>query len=89
MKNNFLKFNKQQKSWIYLLEGRQESPFAPRSHNQRKVPGMAGAHITSTEIDMLQVKQPVGFVVDDEAHEQQLLDELKTWLLTDEEVEIE
>ncbi|APC48299.1 hypothetical protein BME96_09020 [Virgibacillus halodenitrificans] len=84
-----LKFNSIRKPWLYLLKGRSESPYAPINHNLLSVPGMPGAHIQSTETGVLYVKQPVGFTVKDEVHEQQILDELKSWLITEENQEIE
>lgn len=82
-------YNGIRKEWLRLERGRRESPFAPLNHNLTHVPGMAGGHITSTNVDMIRIDQPIGFTVEGEEHEQELLDELKAWLLTDEDVEIE
>ncbi|WP_096269508.1 distal tail protein Dit [Paucisalibacillus globulus] len=82
-------FNGTRKDWLYLLRGRQESPYAPINHTMVHVPGMAGAHFVSTETDVLYVSQPVGFKVENEEHEQELLDELKKWLITTDDVEIQ
>ena len=86
---NELTFNGETKGWMYLLQGRKESPFAPIANNLLSVPGMVGAHVISSETGMLYVQQPVGFIVRDKEQEQQILDELKLWLLTDEMKEIQ
>ncbi|WP_162297862.1 distal tail protein Dit [Halalkalibacillus sediminis] len=84
-----LTLNGTRKEWLYLLRGRKESPFAPRDHELLQTPGMKGARIVSTTFNLIRVDQPIGFTVKGEEHEQQLLDELKTWILTEEDVEIE
>lgn len=72
-----------------MLEGRSKSPFAPIRNNLLYVPGMPGAHITSSETGVLYITQPIGFVVDNEEHALQLKDELAEWLITDESVELQ
>ncbi|MBT2215830.1 phage tail family protein [Virgibacillus dakarensis] len=82
-------FNGVKKPWLYLLEGRKKSPFAPIKNNLLTVPGMAGAHINGTETGVLYITQPVGFIVNDDEHASQLIDELASWLITDESVPLE
>ncbi|WP_461181832.1 distal tail protein Dit, partial [Virgibacillus kimchii] len=72
-----------------MLRGRLESPYAPIRHGLIRVPGMSGVHVSSTDTDELYVYQPVGFKVEDENHEQELLDELKNWLIKNEDAEIQ
>ncbi|MUV39483.1 hypothetical protein JNUCC1_03361 [Lentibacillus sp. JNUCC-1] len=84
-----LKFNSIKKPWIYLLKGRQKAPFAAMRRNTITVMGMPGAHLTSTEIDPIVIRQPVGFVVNDDEHELQIKDELASWLYTEEPVPLE
>ncbi|MFD2046008.1 distal tail protein Dit [Ornithinibacillus salinisoli] len=84
-----LAFNGIRKDWLYLLRGRQESPYAPINNTMIRVPGMDGAHVSSSNSDELYVYQPVGFKVTDEEHEQELLDELKEWLITENDTEIQ
>lgn len=78
-----LTFNGIKKPWLYLLEGRSKSPFAPIRNNLLRVKGMPGAYITGTETDVLYISQPIGFVVRDDAHALQIKDELADWLVTD------
>lgn len=84
-----MKFNGVRKSWLYLLEGRQKSPFAPVRNNLIRVIGMRGAHITSTETDVMYITQPIGFIVKDDEHALELKDDLARWLVTDMPVELE
>lgn len=84
-----LTFNGIRKSWLYLLEGRQKSPFPPVRNNLIRVPGMPGAHVGSKETDVLYITQPIGFIVKDDEHALQLKDELASWLLTNEAVPLE
>ncbi|WP_018934607.1 phage tail domain-containing protein, partial [Gracilibacillus lacisalsi] len=71
-----LTFNSQRKSWLYLLEGRQKAPFAPRNNNLLRVPGMPGAYYKDETIDVLYITQPVGFIVKDDADALAKKDEL-------------
>ncbi|WP_176555750.1 distal tail protein Dit [Virgibacillus ndiopensis] len=89
MPHKSLTFNGIRKNWLYLLSGRSKSPFAPINNNLLHVPGMPGAHIISSDTDVLYINQPIGFVVKDDDHAQQILDELKRWLITDEPVELQ
>lgn len=82
-------FNGERKPWLYLLEGRQKSPFAPTRNNLIKVAGMPGAYVGSKEIDVIYITQPVGFIVKDDEHALRLKDELAQWLLTDEAVPLQ
>ncbi|MGN8647881.1 distal tail protein Dit [Gracilibacillus sp. HCP3S3_G5_1] len=84
-----LTFNGQKKSWLYLLEGRQKAPFAPRRNNLVYAPGMPGAYYKDETIDVLYITQPVGFVVKDDADALAKKDELTEWLLTGEVVELQ
>ncbi|SFL38746.1 putative phage tail component, N-terminal domain-containing protein [Gracilibacillus orientalis] len=83
-----LTFNGERKPWIYLLEGRQKAPFAPRNNNLLRVPGMPGAYLKNETIDVLYITQPVGFVVEDDADALTKKDELAEWLLTGKTVEL-
>lgn len=80
-----LTFNGIEKPWLYLLEGRQKSPYAPRQTNLIRVPGRPGAYTQSIDTDVLMIKQPIGFVVNNDHEEQLILDELKSWLLINED----
>jgi predicted phage tail component-like protein len=81
-----LSFNNVTKPWIYLLEGRQKAPFAPRTNSLLYVAGMPGAYIESSETGVLYITQPVGFVVEDDVDALNKVDELASWLLTSEPV---
>lgn len=82
-------FNHIRKPWLYLLEGRQKSPFAPIQNNLITVTGMPGAYVGSKETGVLYITQPVGFIVKDDEHALQLKDELSEWLVTKEAVPLE
>src|SRR5690625_2258493 len=82
-------FNHIRKPWLYLLEGRQKSPFAPVRNNLITVSGMAGAYVGSKETGVLYINQPVGFIVKDDEHALQLKDELAEWLITNEAVPLQ
>ncbi|MGD6873023.1 distal tail protein Dit [Sutcliffiella horikoshii] len=81
-----LTFNEQRKPWLYLLRGRRKPPFASLKRNLLYAPGVAGAILKSTEIDVLIIEQPIGFTVQDDEHAVSILDELKSWLITKEPV---
>src|SRR5690625_1581901 len=82
-------FNHIRKPWLYLLEGRQKSPFAPIQNNLIPVTGMPGAYVGSKETGVLYISQPVGFIVEDDEHALRLKDELAEWLVTKEAVPLE
>ena len=84
-----LTFNHMRKSWLYLLEGRQKSPFAPIRNNLINVTGMPGAYVGSKEIGVLYISQPVGFIVKDDEHALELKDELADWLITERAVPLQ
>ncbi len=50
---------------------------------------MDGAYLQSSSIQPLIINQPVGFTVRDDNHALQLKDELASWLVTDESVELQ
>ncbi|WP_062323693.1 distal tail protein Dit [Halolactibacillus sp. JCM 19043] len=89
MQHSKLIFNGETKEWLFLLEGRQKSPFAPITNNLLRVPGKAGAYIQSSKTDVLYINQPVGFIVEDDVDALDKLDQLKSWLLTSEPVELQ
>lgn len=82
-------FNSIRKPWLYLLEGRQKSPFVPVRNNLITVTGMPGAYVGSKGTDVLYINQPIGFIVKDDEHALQLKDELASWLVTDRAVPLE
>lgn len=86
---NTLKFNGESKPWLYLLEGRSKSPFAPVRNNLLRVQGMPGAYIESTDTDVLYITQPVGFLINNDEEAMRIKDELASWLLTDEPAPLE
>ncbi|WP_017470614.1 distal tail protein Dit [Amphibacillus jilinensis] len=82
-------FNGETKPWLYLLEGRQKSPFAPVTNNLLRVSGRLGAYIQSTTTDVLYISQPIGFIVTDDQDALDKINQLAAWLLTDEPVELQ
>ncbi|MGM8213573.1 distal tail protein Dit [Virgibacillus sp. W0430] len=84
-----LTFNGIRKPWLYLLQGRKKSPFAPVRNKLIHVPGMPGAHVGSKNTDVLYITQPIGFIVKDDEHALQLKDELGSWLITNEAAPLE
>ncbi|MDQ0158956.1 distal tail protein Dit [Alkalibacillus salilacus] len=84
-----LSINGERKEWLYLLRGRKEAPFAPHEIETVSAPGKDGAHLGKTNVELKRIDQPIGFTVRDEEHEQELLDELNAFLLTQENAEIQ
>ncbi len=72
-----------------MLHGRVKAPFAPVYRHLLTVPGMDGAHLNSSEVRPLTIRQPIGFKFNDEAHDLNLKDELAEWLITDEPVPLQ
>lgn len=46
--------------------------------------GMVGAHVSSKEIDVLYIEQPIGFIANSDEEALQRKDELASWLVTNE-----
>lgn len=84
-----MSFNGIRKPWLYLLEGRQKAPFAPLRRNLLTVPGNPGAYLQSTDTEPIIIYQPIAFKVNNDEHTLQLLDELASWLITDEPVPLQ
>lgn len=84
-----LSFNHIKKPWIYLRRGRKKAPFAPLKRNLLYVPGMPGAHLQSTDTDVLAIEQPIGFRADTDQKALQLKDELASWLITKDPVPLQ
>ncbi|MGM8212641.1 distal tail protein Dit [Virgibacillus sp. W0430] len=82
-------FNHIKKDWIFLLEGRQKSPFATINRSLITVPGMDGAYLSSTKVEPFVIQQPIGFIVDDNTHALDLKDELASWLYTEKPVPLQ
>lgn len=59
------------------------SPFAPIHRNLLRVPGLKGAHLTSSEIDELRLSIPV-YINPNGRSMEDIEDELASWLITDE-----
>ena len=84
-----LTFNGIRKPWLMLLQGRQRAPFAPIQRNLIHIQGRPGALLESSDVQPLVIRQPIGFVVQSDEHALQLKDELTSWLITDNEVELQ
>ncbi|ARK32126.1 distal tail protein Dit [Halalkalibacter krulwichiae] len=84
-----LTFNNIKKPWLYLLQGRSKPPFAPVRRNIVTVPGMPGAHLQSSQTDVMVINQPVGFVEPNDEYALQYKDEIASWLFTNEPVPLE
>lgn len=84
-----LTFNGIRKPWLYLLQGRVKTPFAPITRNLLRIPGRPGAILQSSETEPLVIYQPIGFVVNDHADALAKKDELASWLVTDDPVPLE
>lgn len=78
-----LTFNNIKKEWLILKQGRSKAPFAPLNRNLITVPGMAGAYLSSTEIEPMIITQPVAFFVNNDIKSLELKDELASWLYTE------
>lgn len=77
-------FNGIRKPWLYALQGRYKPPFPTINRGLTYVPGMPGAHLTTTDQDVLVINQPIGFVFENDTHALNLKDELASWLFTNE-----
>lgn len=82
-------FNGVTKPWLIIRDGRQKSPFPPINNNLLSVQGMPGAYLESTEVDVLYITQPIGFIAEDDDDAQAKTDELSGWLLTSEPVPLQ
>ncbi|WP_117161345.1 distal tail protein Dit [Paraliobacillus sp. X-1268] len=82
-------FNGVRKDWLYIERGRSKPPFAARSRNLLTVPGYPGGYLQSTDIEPLNINQPVGFHIKDDADALRKKDELAEWLITDEVVKLQ
>lgn len=72
-----------------MLRGRSKPPFSSLRRNLMYVPGMPGAHLQSTETDVLLINQPIGLTAENDEKALQLKDELASWLITDNPVPLE
>ena len=84
-----LTFNGQRKEWLYLLEGREKSPFAPVNRTLTRVPGYSGAYLSDSNTDVLYIRQPVAFLAKNDEEALMKKEELASWLVTEEEKELQ
>lgn len=84
-----LTFNGIRKPWLNLKRGRTKAPFAAVTRNYLTVPGKPGAYLTSSQVQPLVINQPIYFFVKDDLDALKLKDELASWLVTDNPVELQ
>lgn len=76
-----MSFNNVRFDNIYLLEGRRKSPFFPV---QRNIYSHKKVHrIRSTEKGLLDIQQPIGFIVEDDADSLNIIEHLTSVLMTE------
>lgn len=80
MSHKGLEFNSIRKPYIYLLEGRRKAPFSPLQRNI--VRAGANYRIKKTDRGLLEISQPIGYVVKDDADALRIKDEIAAWFVT-------
>lgn len=75
-----MEFNGQRNNGIYLLRGREKSPFHPIKRDIKQI----GNHVRlqKTERDPLEIGQPIGFKVMDDDAQMDIIEQLTDWLIT-------
>ena len=88
-------FNNQRKSNFTLLRGRQKAPFFPLERDIVKYAG--GYRLKKTDRGLLEISQPIGYIVREDKnypdfkdeYALSLRDELTSWLITDDWVDLQ
>lgn len=80
MSHKGLEFKSIRKPYIYLLEGRRMASFSPLQRNIVKAGN--DFRIKKTDKGLLEISQPIGYIVKDDADALRIKDEIAAWLVT-------
>ena len=82
------KFNNERKKYIQIAKGWKRPTWAPLKRNFLSTPGYPGARLLNTQTEMRVLSIPVGIIVPDDADLEMLKEEIASWLITDQPVEL-
>lgn len=82
------KFNNERKNYIQIAKGWKRPTWAPLKRNFLSTPGYPGARLLNTQTEMRVLSIPVGIIVPDDADLEMLKEEIASWLITDQPVEL-
>ncbi|MCZ6942622.1 phage tail family protein [Bacillus mycoides] len=81
-------FNNERKKYIQIAKGWKRPTWAPLKRNFLSTPGYPGARLLNTQTEMRVLSIPVGIIVPDDADLEMLKEEIASWLITDQPVEL-
>ncbi|HDR7611406.1 TPA: phage tail family protein [Bacillus mycoides] len=81
-------FNNQRKDFIQIEKGWKRPTWAPLKRNFLSVPGYPGARLLNTQTDLRVLSIPVGIIVSDGGDLELLKEEVASWLITEQPVEL-
>lgn len=82
------KFNNERKNYIQIAKGWKRPTWAPLKRNFLSTPGYPGARLLNTQTEMRVLSIPVGFIVPDDTDLEMVKEEIASWLITDQPVEL-
>ncbi|MHB0801698.1 phage tail family protein [Bacillus thuringiensis] len=82
------KFNNERKNYIQIAKGWKRSTWAPLKRNFLSTPGYPGARLLNTQTEMRVLSIPVGIIVPDDTDLEMVKEEIASWLITDQPVEL-
>ncbi|MED2879474.1 phage tail family protein, partial [Bacillus thuringiensis] len=82
------KFNNERKKYIQIAKGWKRPTWAPLKRNFLSTPGYPGARLLNTQTEMRVLSIPVGIIVPDDTDLEMVKEELASWLITDQPVEL-
>ncbi|MDM8365932.1 distal tail protein Dit [Bacillus thuringiensis] len=82
------KFNNERKNYIQIAKGWKRSTWAPLKRNFLSPPGYPGARLLNTQTEMRVLSIPVGIIVPDDTDLEMVKEEIASWLITDQPVEL-
>ncbi|MDF9474562.1 distal tail protein Dit [Bacillus cereus] len=82
------KFNNERKKYIQIAKGWKRPTWAQLKRNFLSTPGYPGARLLNTQTEMRVLSIPVGVIVPDDADLEMVKEEIASWLITDQPVEL-
>lgn len=82
-----MKFNGYIPECVVILRGRKDSAFAPLTRNIQNM--RIGSRLRSTSVQPRVISQPIAYIAKDDKTNREILDELSTWLVTEEPKKLE
>ncbi|MEH7149732.1 distal tail protein Dit [Bacillus thuringiensis] len=82
------KFNNERKNYIQIAKDWKRPAWAPLKRNFLRTPGYPGARLLNTQTEMRVLSIPVGIIVPDDTDLEMLKEEIASWLITDQPVEL-